>query len=121
MMLRSGGAQQHAISRLHHVLELNRAELENVPFPQRLLTRANQWRALTTERSVLRLVTKGIRLPFESPVPARRHLHASVPAHMLPVYEAHIRSQLSSGVIQETHEKAIHVASLFFDVPKRSV
>lgn len=120
MVLRSGGAQQHAISRLQNVLELSRTELENVPFPHRLLTRERQWRALTTERSVLRLVMKGIRLPLIAPVPLRRQLHATVPVHMLPVYEAHIAGQLASGVIQETHERAVHLASLFFHVPKRS-
>ena len=118
--LRRGGTQRIATSRLQNILELERTELENIPFPRRLLTRARQWRALTDEVSVLRLVTKGIRLPFVEAIAPRRGPAPTIPTHLVSVYEAHLSSLLERGIIEETPEWAIRVASLFFDVPKRS-
>lgn len=96
----------------------SRVDLARVAFPARLRHCLREWRRVTTNRDVLRLVARGLEIEFSAP-PAlrRRSIEFWGSAEQRDHLAAHLERLLAEGIIEPSSSDADFV-SLFFPVPR---
>lgn len=88
-------------------------------FPDRLTARLDQWRAITTDSTVLSIVSSGLRVLLHTPPRYRRRcVIYRGPAPAMRSLAAQIAEWARSRVIERVPALTPHLYSLLFPVPK---